>query len=118
MSDERTPDALQRSDMDLLRRSDKTDERLDAFDKRFTATDARITDEAAATRRHMDVVAESLRADLKVVIDKTTATGEKVDRLIASNAIEHSAFLEALTNHEVRIVRLEAAPGTSTPTTS
>jgi chromosome segregation ATPase len=99
-------------------RADKSDQRLDGIDQRLAAMDARITGEAAATRRHMDVVAESLRADLNVVIDKTTATGEKVDRLIASNAIEHSAFLEALTDHEVRITRLEAASGTSTPTTS
>lgn len=42
----------------------------------------------------MDVVAEGLREDLKVVIDKTVATGKKVDRLIASNAIEHAAFQE------------------------
>lgn len=151
MSDERTPDAPQRPDMDLLRaemragfqsvarrfddvdrrfdevdkradaadkRADKSDQRLDAFDQRFAAMDARITGEAAATRRHMDVIAESLRSDLRVVIDKTMATGEKVDRLIASNAIEHAAFLDALTDHEVRIVRLEAASGTSTPTSS
>ena len=55
---------------------------------------------------------------MKVVIDKTMATGEKVDQLIASNAIEHAAFLDALTDHEVRITRLETASGTSKPTRS
>ena len=60
-----------------------------------------------STRRHIDVVVESLRSDFQGVIDKTTATAEKVDRLIASNGVEHAAFLEAVTDHEVRITRLE-----------
>ena len=94
------------------------DRRFDEVDKRLVTMDARITDEGAATRRHMDIVAESLRESFKVVIDKTMATGEKVDRLIASNAIEHAAFIDGHTDHEVRITRLEAAHGTSKPTTS
>ena len=69
------------------------DKRFDEVDKRLVTMDARITDEASATRRHFDVVAEGLRESFNVVIDKTTATGEKVDRLIASNAIEHAAFV-------------------------
>lgn len=80
--------------------------------------DARITDEAAATRRHFNVVAEGLRESFNVVIDKTTATREKVDRLIASNAIEHAAFLDRHTDHEVRITRLEAVRDTSKPAKS
>ena len=36
---------------------------------------------------------------------------KKVDRLIASNAVEHAAFQEFVTDHEVRITRLEAKPG-------
>jgi hypothetical protein len=71
--------------------------------------ETRITDEAEETRRHFDVVAEGLRENFKGVVDQTIATGRKVDRLIASNAIEHAAFLEAITDHEVRITRLEAA---------
>jgi hypothetical protein len=42
-----------------------------------------------STRRHLDVVVESLRSDFQAVIDKETATAEKVDRLIASNGVEH-----------------------------
>jgi hypothetical protein len=80
--------------------------------------DARITGEEAATRRHIDIVAESLRESFKVVIDKTMATGEKVDRLIASNAIEHAAFIDGHTDHEVRITRLEAVRGKRKPTTT
>jgi chromosome segregation ATPase len=116
-ADQRADKADQRADAGD-QRADKTDQRLDGLERSLAVMDARITSEAEATRRHMDVIAENLRADLNVVIDKTTATGEKVDRLIASNAIEHAAFLEALTDHEVRITRLEAASGTSAPTTS
>jgi hypothetical protein len=137
MSDESTPEARQPSEMEMLRaemragfqsfekRFDAVDKRLEGHDRRFdevdkrlVTMDARITDEAAATRRHFDVVAEGLRENFNVVIDKTMATGEKVDRLIASNAIEHAAFLNGHTDHEVRITRLEAAQGASKPTTS
>ena len=137
MSDESTLEAPQPSEMEMLRaeiragfqsfekrfdavdtRLEEHDRRFDEVDKRHVTMDARITDEAAATRRHFEVVAESLRQSFNVVIDKTTATGEKVDRLIASNAIEHAAFPDGHTDHEVRITRLEAAQGTSKPTTT
>jgi|SRR5450830_2097086 hypothetical protein len=100
------------------KRFDNVDSRLDGNDQRFVSIETRITEEAAATRRHFDVVAEGIRESFTVVIDKTTATGEKVDRLIASNAVEHAAFLDALTDHEVRITQLEGASGTSKPSTS
>lgn len=48
------------------------------------------------------MVAEQMRADFKVVIDKTNATGDKVDRLIARNAIEHAVFVDAIADYEVR----------------
>jgi hypothetical protein len=83
--------------------------RFDDNEKRFASIETRITDEAAETRRHFDVVAEGLRESFKGVIDQTVATGTKVDRLIASNAVEHAAFLDAITDHEVRITRLEAS---------
>jgi hypothetical protein len=136
MSDESTPQDAKPSGMELLRaemragfqsvierlndhderfdkideRFDKVDERLDGHDAVLVSLDTRITIEAEATRRHFDVVAEGLRESFKGVIDKTLATGKKVDRLIASNAVEHAAFLEALTDHEVRITRLETPP--------
>jgi hypothetical protein len=103
---------------DVDNRLEVHDRRFDEIDKRHVTMDERITDEAAATRRHFDIVAEGLRESLNVVIDKTMATGEKVDRLIASNAIEHAAFLNGHTDHEVRITRLEAAQDASKPTTS
>jgi hypothetical protein len=95
------------------KRFDNVDSRLDGNDQRFVSIETRITEEAAATRRHFDVVAEGLRESFKGVIDKTTASGEKVDRLIASNAIEHAAFIDSVTDHEVRITQLEKASGRS-----
>ncbi len=89
------------------------DTRFVSLDTRFVSLDTRITTEEEATRRHMEVVVEGLRAEFQVVIDKTVATGKKVDRLIASNAIEHAAFLDAITDHEVRITRLETPPGSA-----
>jgi chromosome segregation ATPase len=91
-------------------RLEKVDERLGGHDTVLVSLDTRIITEAEATRRHFDVVAEGLRESFKGVIDKTVATGKKVDRLIASNAVEHAAFLGALTDHEVRITRLETPP--------
>ena len=61
-----------------------------------------IVAEGERTRQHFDVVAEGMRGEFNVVIDKTNATSEKVDRLIARNAIEHAAFVEAISDHEVR----------------
>ena len=102
MSDESTPRAKTPSEMDLLRAEMRAG---------FESLDTRITTEVAAIRTHFDVVAEDLRESLKGVIDKTVATGKKVDRLIASNAIEHAAFQELVTDHEVRITRLERTAG-------
>src|SRR2546425_89120 len=51
-------------------RLDKIDGRLDGHDTRFESLDKRITDEAEATRRRFDVVAEDLRQSFKGVIDQ------------------------------------------------
>lgn len=115
MSDEWTP-GQQPSEMELLRAEMRAG--FQSIDKRFVAMDARITSEAEITRRQFDIVAEGLREDMKVVIDKTVATGDKLDRLIVSHSIEHAAFLDAWTDHEVRITRLEEASDTSKPATS
>ena len=61
-----------------------------------------VKEQAEQTRRHFDVVAEEMRSEFKVVAERTMATNQKVDRLIAQNAIEHAAFVEAIADHEVR----------------
>ena len=97
------------------KRFDSVDSRLGEHDKRFVSLETRIAESETATRRHFDIVAESLRADMKVVIDQNTATSKKLDRLITRNAIEHAAILDAVTDHEVRITSLENAAGTTRP---
>jgi predicted helicase len=70
--------------------------------KLATRLEAKMDAQHAETRRHFDVMAEDLRGDLNKVIDKVNATNDKVDRLITRNAIEHSAFVDAIADHEVR----------------
>lgn len=77
----------------------------------FKAVRAEIGAEGEKSRRHMDISVEGLRSEFQVVVDKTVATGKKVDRLITSNAIEHAAFQEFVSDHEVRITRLEKESG-------
>ena len=85
----------------------RVEEHLVEHDARFESVETRVANSEADTRRHFVIVADSLRADLKVVIDETTATDKKLDRLSTSNAIEHAAILEAVTDHEVRITAIE-----------
>jgi hypothetical protein len=70
--------------------------------KLATRLEAKMDAQHAETRRHFDVLAEDLRSGLNRVIDTVDATNEKIDRLITRNAIEHSAFVDAIADHEVR----------------
>jgi hypothetical protein len=58
------------------------DERITAVDNRLTTVEARLSreirEEAAATRRHFDVVAESLRDDIRIVAEGLIALDAKV----------------------------------------
>jgi hypothetical protein len=67
-----------------------------------TKIEAKIVAQHAETRRHFDVMAKHLRTDLNKVIDKVNATNDKVDRLMTRHAIEHTAFVDAVADHEVR----------------
>lgn len=134
MSDDRTTETPAPSELELLRaevragfaemRAGLTEMRTETTGE-FKAVRAEMSAESKAlraeiaaegekSRRHRDIVAEGLRESFKSVADKTVATGQKVDRLIASNAVEHAAFLEVITDHDVRITRLERPSG-STP---
>jgi hypothetical protein len=42
---------------------------FDTVDRRFDRVEARITEEAAETRRHFDVIAEQLRTDMKLMVE-------------------------------------------------
>ena len=79
----------------------------------FKSVHTEIATDGEKTRRHMDVVFEGLRDSIKAAIDAATDLDEKIDRLIASNAAEHAAFLEAIAN--LRSQRMKKAEAPSTP---
>ena len=83
------------------------DARFDGIDARFDRLDARIVASEETTRRHFDIVAEQLRADMKLVIDKLTSMNDQISGATATNAREHGGFVHVLDDHEVRIKALE-----------
>ena len=65
------------------------------------ATKAEVKAEAETTRRHFDVVAEGLRAEIRVFADKIDAVETRVDA-------RHADVMNVLTRHDRRLTRLEA----------
>jgi hypothetical protein len=64
------------TDEELTRRFDgidgqfaTVDQRFDAMDQRFDHLVAFVKEEGAATRRHFDIVAEAMRADVKLIAE-------------------------------------------------
>ncbi len=66
------------------------------------ATRAEVREEGERTRRHFDVVAESLRDGIRLVAESQAALQAEVRR-------NRKDLEAALKNHEKRIVRLEAS---------
>ena len=92
------------------------DARFDAVDRRFAAVDTQfeelrtlIVDSAKATRTHFDVIADQLRTEIKLGLDKSMATGQQIAGLTAINAQDHVAFARTLENHELRLKALESS---------
>jgi hypothetical protein len=72
------------------RRLDGLDTRLDGMDRRFDAIDTRfdvmarhIDASAAETRRHFEVIAESMLSKIQLVAEGVLTVDRKVDRLAA-----------------------------------
>ena len=89
-------------------RLEQHEERLKEHDARFDQLEARIIDSQETTRRHFDIVAEQLRADMKLLYDGVIAMNDQISGFMRTNAREHAAILQALDNHEVRIKSLES----------
>ena len=100
------------------RRFEAVDRRFDATDARFDAVDARLeafrqevrdemAREGAATRRHFDVVAESIRADVAQFMTRVATTDERV----ATVRSEQTTYKAVLENHEIRLQALERHRG-------
>ncbi len=81
---------------------------LGSLRQEFVDLRQEVRDTAAETRRHFDVVAESLRQDIRAVAEGVAATTERMDRVEASVKTEmeerfaatHSIFRTAF--HERR----------------
>lgn len=84
------------------------DQALGSLRQEFVDLRHEVRDTAAETRRHFDVVAESLRQDIQAVAEGVAATTERMDRVEASVKTEmeerfaatHSIFRTAF--HELR----------------
>ena len=72
------------------KKADRTEVRR--LGQRLDALDGKIARSAEETRRHMDVVIESLRDDLRIFADAIAGQSERLDR------------------REARIIRLERRP--------
>ncbi len=64
---------------------------------------AAVRAEGIETRRHFDVVAEGLRTDIRKIAEGIVAVQARCD-------IRHHDVMDALTRHDRRLTRLEAAP--------
>ena len=67
------------------------------------ATKAEVKAEAAETRRHFDVVAEGLHADIRMIAEGVVA-------LQAAGDARHVEVMGILARHDRRLTRLEASP--------
>lgn len=81
--------------LDVLEKSvdtrfDSVGGRFDAVDARFAALEAKVDSTAQDLRRHFDVVAEGLRAGIRLFFESLDAHGSALD------------------DHEKRIKRLES----------
>ena len=85
----------------------RVDERFAAVDARFLEVEARITIEGETTRRHFDVVAEQMHADIRLVLERVSAVGDDVSRLRASVAKDVVGIESAVQDHELRLRSLE-----------
>lgn len=84
------------------------DARFDAVETQFQELRNLIAAEARATRTHFDVIADQLRTEIKLGLDKSMATGQQVAGLTAINAQDHMGFARTLENHELRLKALES----------
>lgn len=100
--DEQTREYFDSMRRELARYFEAIDQRFNAVDQRFDTVEQRITAEAEETRRHFGVIAESLRNDIKLLVDGLETNRREVAVLRedmhaefrARDAVLHAAFLE------------------------
>lgn len=89
------------------RRFEQVDRRFEQVDRRFAQVEQRITDEGERTRRHFDVVAEAVTAEIRLALDRTMGTAERLDELRTANSAEHVVFGKRLDRHDAQLSRPE-----------
>jgi phage-related minor tail protein len=84
---------------------------FEQVDRRFAELKAELREHIAAegekTRRHFDIVAEQMKAEQHLLIDRVMGTDQKLLGLAASNAGDHVGFVNRLDDHEQRLKRIE-----------
>ena len=88
-------------------RFERVDGRLEKGDSRFERIEVRLQEEGDKYRRHVDVLWERMISERNLVLDVGMAANANVAKLRALNAADHLRFEETLTDHEVRLSRLE-----------
>ena len=64
-----------------MRDSTPSDDRFDGIDRRLDQLSESMQSQAVETRRHLDVVAESLVSQIRLVAEGVLTVDRKVDRL-------------------------------------
>ena len=95
-------------------RFEQVDARFAHVDARFAQVDARferleraLATEHETTRRHMDILFEQCRGDIRLALERMDERERRLDDRLSSNATDHAAFIQWLQDHEVRISTLE-----------
>jgi septal ring factor EnvC (AmiA/AmiB activator) len=85
----------------------EVDARFDQVDARFDQVEQRILDEGERTRRHFDIVAESLRTEMRQGFAAISAMNERLN----THEATHVTVTHILDDHELRLKALERDRG-------
>ena len=85
----------------------QVDERFAQVDNQFVELRQQIAAEGEKTRRHFDIAVEQMKAERNLALDVTKASDERLERMSASNTVEHAGFEARLRDHENRLTKLE-----------
>lgn len=88
-------------------RFEQVDARFERVEAKLEAVLQRVILEGETTRRHFDIVSERMQAELRLGLDVSTATNERLEALRSANAREHAQFDRRLMEHDVRLGRLD-----------
>lgn len=92
----------------------RVDEQLAELRREMKAGDEALREEIRAegetTRRRFEIVAEQMRSDQHVVLDKIIAVANDFARFQVGYAAEHANFARVLLEHDARLNALERKP--------